>query len=135
MTTNCIVCQEVTKKYKCPKCFQPYCSLNCYKEHQKSECKPESNTEDTNDVDNNPTIFLPFKTEDTVDPAKLEQLRTCEPLKQLLHNPHLRKLLQEIDIAPNAWNAMKVAMQEPLFVEFADECLKVVEPPTENDLS
>ncbi|XP_055902512.1 zinc finger HIT domain-containing protein 3 [Eupeodes corollae] len=133
MSTNCINCNEITKKYKCPKCLEPYCSLNCFKEHQKSECKPLTKVPDKSDDDNDPTIFPPFKTEDTVNPAKLELLRTCEPLKQLLYNPHLRSLLQEIDVAQNAWNAMRVAMQEPLFVEFADECLKVIEPPTEDD--
>lgn len=54
-----------------------------------------------------------------------------EPLRQLLHNPHLRALLQQIDVAYNANLAMTAAMQEPLFVEFANACLQVVEPMTE----
>lgn len=45
----------------------------------------------------------------------------------LFRNKHLRDFLKEVDSAPNAWKAMKYAMLEPLFVEFADECLKVVE--------
>lgn len=72
------------------------------------------------------TIFFP--TDDTVPIQKLEELRSSEELKKLLDNPHLRNLLKEIDVADNAWNAMKVAMMEPLFTEFADECLKIVEP-------
>lgn len=60
-------------------------------------------------------------------------LGNSEPLRRLLYNPHLRQLLQQIDVAPNAWKAMRAAMQEPLFVEFADECLKVVEPMTEDE--
>lgn len=40
----------------------------------------------------------------------------------------MRNLLSEIDLAPDPWKAMKAAMQEPLFLEFADECLKIVEP-------
>lgn len=56
----------------------------------------------------------------------------CEPLKELLRNEHLRQYLIDIDSSANAWNAMKHAMAEPLFIEFADECMKVVEPPDDN---
>lgn len=58
---------------------------------------------------------------------------TSDDLKNLLYNPHLRNLLKEIDTAPNAWKAIKAAMHEPLFLEFADECLKIVEPQTDED--
>lgn len=50
-----------------------------------------------------------------------------EALKDLLKNHHLRDFIKEIDSSPNAWKAMQLAMLEPLFIEFADECLKVVE--------
>ena len=32
----CIVCGEtdLSKKYRCPKCRSPYCSLQCYKSHK-----------------------------------------------------------------------------------------------------
>lgn len=56
-----------------------------------------------------------------------------EDLKKLLHNKHLRDLLLVIDKADNAEEIMQKAMQEPLFVEFADACLKVVNPETEED--
>lgn len=45
----------------------------------------------------------------------------------MLCNPHLRQLLRSIDSADNKYDAMKSAMQEPLFVEFSDRCLKIVE--------
>lgn len=47
-------------------------------------------------------------------------------LKDLLCNPHLRQLLHSIDSADCKADAMKAAMQEPLFVEFSDQCLKIV---------
>uniref|UniRef100_UPI003AAE0343 zinc finger HIT domain-containing protein 3 isoform X3 n=1 Tax=Centroberyx gerrardi TaxID=166262 RepID=UPI003AAE0343 len=50
-----------------------------------------------------------------------------EGLKDLLCNPHLRQLLRSIDNADSKQDAMKAAMQEPLFVEFSDQCLKIVE--------
>lgn len=55
----------------------------------------------------------------------------CESLKHLLYNPHLRSLLQQIDVSHNANLAMVAAMQEPLFIEFANACLQVVEPMTD----
>lgn len=51
-----------------------------------------------------------------------------EKLKDLLRNPYLREYLVQIDQSPDAWKAMKIAMLEPLFIEFANECLTVVEP-------
>lgn len=95
---------------------------------------------------------MPFKTEDTVDITKLEALgkslyrlprnvsylfliisEHSEGLRNLLYNPHLRNFLKEVDSAPDAWKAIRSAMQEPLFLEFADECLKVVEPASGDD--
>lgn len=51
-----------------------------------------------------------------------------ETLKDLLRNRHLREFLRAVDSSENARKAMKLAMLEPLFVEFADECMKIVEP-------
>lgn len=48
-------------------------------------------------------------------------------LRDLLCNPHLRQLMCSVDSADSKYDAMKAAMQEPLFVEFADQCLKIVE--------
>lgn len=68
-----------------------------------------------------------FETIDTVPAQKLEELKNSEGLKELLHNKYLRDFLQELNDARNPWKAMKAAMSEPLFLEFADECLKVIE--------
>lgn len=48
-------------------------------------------------------------------------------LRDLLCNPHLRQLLRSVDGADNKYDAMKAAMQEPLFVEFSDRCLKIAD--------
>ena len=49
-------------------------------------------------------------------------------LKQLLRNPHLRNLLKTVDSSSDAETIMQKMMLEPIFVEFADACLEVVEP-------
>ena len=56
-----------------------------------------------------------------------------EALMSVLQNPHLRQLLVTVDSAEDKAKAMKEAMQEPLFVEFADQCLKIIEPTEECD--
>lgn len=86
--------------------------------------KPEPVVEDKK-----PSTINVFTTMDTVPPETLQKLETSEELKQMLRNPHLRNFLQAVDTAQSPWNAMKLAMMEPLFLEFADECLKIVDPP------
>lgn len=48
-------------------------------------------------------------------------------LQFILQNPHVRDILLEIDKSKNAAAIMEKAMREPIFVEFADTCLKTVE--------
>lgn len=46
-------------------------------------------------------------------------------LHQILANCHLRKLLEEIDQSKDPQRRLQQAMNIPVFVEFADECLRV----------
>ena len=80
---------------------------------------------------------------DKVAPEKLQQLgewatrvekeavstfyfTACsERLKDMLHNRHLRRLLLEVDRSPDPTRTLRQAMQIQIFVEFADECLRV----------
>lgn len=78
--------------------------------------------------DKKPNKINFFTTVDTVPQEKLQRLDNSESLKELLKNSHLRNFLTEVNTASNSWNAMKLAMMEPLFLEFADECMKIVEP-------
>ncbi|XP_038109409.1 zinc finger HIT domain-containing protein 3 [Culex quinquefasciatus] len=135
MELKCAICNENQKKYKCKTCEVPYCSLACYKSHQETPCEapPKTDSPLIQEDRNQPQRTYLYTTVDTVDPAMLEQLRHSDPLKDLLYNPHLRRLLQEIDAAPDAMKAVRVAMMEPLFVEFADQCLRVVEPANANE--
>uniref|UniRef100_A0A7N4P7T4 Zinc finger HIT domain-containing protein 3 n=1 Tax=Sarcophilus harrisii TaxID=9305 RepID=A0A7N4P7T4_SARHA len=65
----------------------------------------------------------------------LEDKGDCKELRNLLTNPHLRQLLVSIDQADDKETLMKSLMQEPLFVEFADCCLRVVNPPEKENSS
>ncbi|XP_017839848.1 zinc finger HIT domain-containing protein 3 [Drosophila busckii] len=135
---ECVNCAVKTNKYKCSKCLLPYCSVNCYKTHKESpECARTLAKEQPGQLDKavaeEPTIYPPFSTEDTLTPAQLEQLGNNGTLRDLLCNPHLRSLLQQIDVSHNAQLAMTAAMQEPLFIEFANACLQEVEPMSDQE--
>jgi len=71
---------------------------------------------------------------DMVPADILKKLGESEGLRDLLRNPHLRQVLAAVDIAGNKMDIMKTAMQEPLFMEFADQCLKIVEPTDSEDV-
>ncbi|NWW78786.1 ZNHI3 protein, partial [Climacteris rufus] len=72
--------------------------------------------------------------QDRVPLQKLKLLGESEELKDLLLNPHLRQLLLTIDQAEDKSSLMRKFMQEPLFVEFADCCLRIVEPPEKENI-
>ncbi|XP_069768289.1 zinc finger HIT domain-containing protein 3 isoform X2 [Narcine bancroftii] len=141
----CGVCEEAAPKYRCPACHLRYCSVGCYKKH-KGDCKIQESgsvssvSEISTDVGTvtwqNSKDDILGKDEDS-DWVPLEKLKLLESeeLKSLLCNPHLRQLLLKIDRAEDKETIMKSAMQEPIFVEFADQCLQTVElQDKENDI-
>ncbi|XP_043094207.1 zinc finger HIT domain-containing protein 3 [Puntigrus tetrazona] len=138
----CGVCSEHVPKYKCPVCRIRYCSVSCFKRHKDDDsCHPvkESDSASSSRTPaNRQAAEQPWAADDLLDEDsqtdkvplhKLEQLGGSEALKGLLRNPHLRRLMTSVDSAENKAKAMRDAMQEPLFVEFADQCLKIIEPP------
>ncbi|KAK9710583.1 HIT zinc finger [Popillia japonica] len=128
---NCIICNE-DGKYKCPTCLIYYCSVTCCKKHRENKCDVVKKEEPMlQPVPQSSEIRYP--TVDTVPLEKLKLLQRDKTLKQILENPHLRDLLQTIDKAENADVEMQKAMLEPLFVEFADACLNVVEPKSDDE--
>ena len=61
-------------------------------------------------------------------PEDFSNLKNSEELKQLLANPHLRDYLSYINSLEYPRGFLRIAMQEPIFVEFADACLKSIHP-------
>ncbi|XP_062815920.1 zinc finger HIT domain-containing protein 3-like [Anolis carolinensis] len=66
---------------------------------------------------------------DKVPLHKLQRLGGSVELGGLLRNPHLGHLLLRVDGAADKSALLRESMQEPLFAEFADCCLRIVEPP------
>lgn len=143
----CVICLE-KPKYRCPACCVPYCSVTCFQKH-KEQCNPETRPirnkrstapvkttqpEENKDDDSSIADFLDSdEEEDRVSLQDLKNLGESATLKNLLLNPHLRQLMISLDQGDNKAKLMRAYMQEPLFVEFADCCLRIVEPSQNED--
>lgn len=66
-----------------------------------------------------------------MQPEKLELLRGSKDVRDCLKNPHVRDIVTAILNDPDPTKAIGLAMTEPIFVELADACLQLVEPPDE----
>ncbi|XP_058416461.1 zinc finger HIT domain-containing protein 3 isoform X2 [Diceros bicornis minor] len=119
-TIVCVICLE-KPKYRCPACRVPYCSVTCFRKHK-------------DDDDDSIADFLNSdEEEDRVSLQNLKNLGESAALRSLLLNPHLRQLMVSLDQGDNKAKLMRACMQEPLFVEFADCCLRIVEPSQNED--
>lgn len=138
---RCTECGQEDSKYKCPTCRAAYCSTSCCQTHKEihhNESLPASNFI----IDTTPTVNENIEELSQDDrlaldgvsklnklfPADLLKLTKSEELKQLLANPHLKDYLSYINSLEYPRGFMKIAMQEPIFVEFADACLKAIHP-------
>ncbi|XP_049797147.1 zinc finger HIT domain-containing protein 3-like [Schistocerca nitens] len=124
MTIVCNVCELGKSKYKCLECLISYCSLDCRKNHKSlTTCKPVTyrHTESTSG--------------DDVALEKLQALPESDELKDVLKYHELREMLTATDKFKHPSQAILAAMIERMFAEFADICLKIVEPPAERKIS
>ncbi|NXK65782.1 ZNHI3 protein, partial [Sylvietta virens] len=133
-------------RYRCPRCGTAYCSVPCCRTHRE-HCAPESRRERQREATGQGSppgpahgpgaledILSEEDEQDRVPLQKLKLLGESEELRALLLNPHLRQLLLTIDKARDKSSLMRKFMQEPLFVEFADCCLGIVEPPEKENV-
>ncbi|XP_060588495.1 zinc finger HIT domain-containing protein 3-like [Ruditapes philippinarum] len=134
----CEICKEVEHKYRCPQCKIVYCSLPCYKTHKEGCNKKEVKEEQTKIEDlteTSETLVPEFmldddQSEDRVSIEQLQCLENSEKLKDMLSNPHLRQLMTSLVHSGNAGTQLEKAMQEPIFTEFADTCLNIIDNKT-----
>ncbi|CAL8084241.1 unnamed protein product [Calicophoron daubneyi] len=137
-TNPCNVCSEAQAKYKCPGCLITYCSVSCYKKHKLDGCEKPKTAFAVPSMDKFQTVSSPpeasqsaFVLEDDgvdyVPSKKLHLLRQSDRLRDLLKNHHLQAYLKNINNSSRPDLAMEKAMREPLFIEFADECLRVIQ--------
>ncbi|KAL6426777.1 hypothetical protein ACFW04_009246 [Cataglyphis niger] len=124
---QCCICEKEDAPYKCPICKKPYCSVTCCKEHKSQICEPPKLPKEPKEHENKRNYQFP--TEDTVPMEKLQQLQYSKELKECLKHSDLRNIMKAVLNSENPTEAIASAMRMPLFVEMADVCLKIVEPP------
>lgn len=131
----CEICKNQISKYKCPKCVIKYCSVSCFKSHKENDCHQKLSKTDNTIINatesqelltNIPDLGIE-ETEDRVLPETFQCLRENPDLLVTLENPHLRSLMTNLVSSPSPAEDMERAMKEPIFLEFADQCLKVVD--------
>lgn len=152
---TCEVCKEACHKYKCPSCSTKYCSLSCFKAHKDDICERETNRRKEKKLKENErnlrAISLAKKEteegeitesdssersddEDRISKNVLDKLGHSQKLSSMLHNEHLRKMIKGIDASGDPGKLLGQAMQIPIFTEFVDECLRIVEPQNEEEM-
>ncbi|KAJ8681402.1 hypothetical protein QAD02_017189 [Eretmocerus hayati] len=134
MIRSCCVCDHENAAYKCPKCQQPYCSVVCCNKHKESCCShPLDNkiVEERTPSDIGKCIITAydFPTEDTVPVEKLKHLQDSEKVRNCLKNPQVRDIIKSVLNDKDPTRAIAQAMTESVFVDLADACLEIVEPP------
>lgn len=132
----CNVCKSRDSRYRCPKCVIIYCSLNCFKEH-KDSCEvvqpvPDKTLSNTiNQGSSKPIALSEEEQDDFVSDDQLCSLKQSTHLRNLLCNRHLKDMLLEINSTENPDKVLQNAMKIPIFTEFVDECLHILEPQPE----
>ncbi|XP_076346131.1 zinc finger HIT domain-containing protein 3 isoform X2 [Tachypleus tridentatus] len=127
----CEICFKLEYKYKCPTCLKKYCGVECFEKHYKTgcqredlitiqECKKEEATSSQKEE-------YVSETEDTVPLEKLRLLACDQELRNQLANAHLKDILLLLDTSSNPEKSIDDAMKEPIFTEFANSCLRLVE--------
>merc|ERR1712025_465950 len=132
----CLVCSVENALYRCPTCSLTYCSLTCYKQHQTdAKCisktvKPIDELEKPIQNSAAPPLLSFTEEEEEKDRVKrtsLAELHKSKHLKNMLANKHLRAMLTEIDNSHQPGKNLESAMQIPIFTEFVDECMRIVD--------
>lgn len=146
-TNSCEVCRSASHKYKCPSCNTKYCSLCCFKKHKDEICERETNRrkEQKDKIETSSREETDLKKdaeegeitdnssgeesddEDRVSRHLLEKLGLSQELHGMLQNKHLREMMKEIDSSEDPGKILVKAMQIPIFTEFVDECLRIVD--------
>ncbi|XP_038013853.1 zinc finger HIT domain-containing protein 3 [Motacilla alba alba] len=128
-------------RYRCPRCGSAYCSVPCCRSHRE-RCAPGARRREEAAAGHGAPAGgtgapedIPSEEEeqDRVPPQRLQLLGESAELRELLRNPHLRQLLLALERARDKGSLLRRLMQEPLFLEFADCCLAIVEPPEEKE--
>ena len=104
----CVVCQEASNKYKCPKCKAIYCSVKCYKVHKEQDCQRgtpgQSNSSDAPDtnIDTEEKVMVDEDLPKVLSTQQLNKLSSSSYIKSTLKSKRLREHVVAIDSIVNS---------------------------------
>lgn len=144
---SCEICHQNDKApYKCPQCRIKYCSVICYQTHKTSEiCKEpvlsstsstmtttaatgqQGKTHDDEEAQSTSIDLNEEEETDRLAPEVLQRIGYSTELRDLLKNRHLRTMIKMLSKSISPADDMQKAMLEPIFVQFVDQLLLVVE--------
>jgi hypothetical protein len=155
--SECVVCgsQDLSKKYRCPKCRCRYCSLDCCRVH-KPVCpgKPADQDVSSTTATGVPRGVKRSAEDDALDELvvqravaflspspvgaqahekgwrltefQLRKLAQSSKLKSAYGNAKLQELIRSIDSDPDREKALKLARAKPQFEEFVTLLLREI---------
>ena len=130
MNKKCIVCNSVEGKYKCRFCQSSYCSINCFKEHNKvcNEKTLVKVDKDEKILTNNIQPLNLDEDEDIILSEKqLSVLKNNKSIMTKIKNQKLMKILKEIDSAKYKKRTLSRYMEnDPDFKIFTTEILNTL---------
>lgn len=125
LIVKCQICCDEDSKYTCPNCLKKYCSLVCYKLHkEQAVCVKEEVISEIETLQKQNNLGL--EENELLSENTLALLKGSADLKTILNNHHLRKLLENLNKSKNVKKEIEKCMQEPIFVEFANNCLDII---------
>ena len=127
MNKKCFVCDTEEGKYKCRFCQCFYCSIKCYKEHNKACNEKNVIKEKEPEISNNnqPPLNLDEDEDIILSEKKLSVLKSNKSIMTKIKNKKLIKILKEIDSAKYKKRTLGKYMEnDPDFKEFTTEILQ-----------
>ena len=121
----CIICKKDNSKYKCPKCKNNYCSINCFNEHKKiCIINEEKNNEIEENLNYNKPLNLDEDEDIILEKKDLEKLKDNKKIMNMLKNKTLRKIIREIDGAKYKKRTLeRMINNDKNFKEFVQDIL------------
>ena len=126
---KCIICNSNNCKYKCPSCYNFYCSILCFKKHKlKCNKNEKNNLINNNELNEDNNKVQPLNLDEDEDiilsEKQLSVLKNNKNIMTKLKNKKLLKILKGIDATKYKKRTLEKQMEiDPDFRLFTTEIL------------
>ncbi|KAH7832186.1 putative HIT zinc finger [Monocercomonoides exilis] len=134
----CSICGIDKKKYKCPRCAAPYCSVKCYQVHCLSCSKTQEKKEEANELPpiskemnalcSVPAVASKYNSFYRVPDDKLVKLSESKRIMYHLSQPGLKERILSITSSHRPKETLQSIMEEyPDFYDFMIDTLNCID--------